>query len=193
MKFSSWNGFQKKGLESGDEQIVYITKTGLVYHEDYQCTYLQLSVRFIPYADLDGIGTKTAEDIINVTNVSMEVQWQEVYITNTGASITTHSHCGGLNRTIYAVQKSRVIRKRGMFTMYEIGEICFGGYLCVVSMWDIRKREIPVWLIAAGGILSASLGYFHGKNSTGTNGHRRACGRSVSSDQQIDTGGFRIW
>ena len=35
-------------------------------------------------------------------------------------------------------------RKRGMFTMYEIGEICFGGYLCVVSMWDIRKREIPV-------------------------------------------------
>ena len=26
MKFSSWNGFQKKGLESGDEQIVYITK-----------------------------------------------------------------------------------------------------------------------------------------------------------------------
>ena len=26
--------------------------------------------------------------------------------------------------------------------MYEIGEICFGGYLCVVSMWDIRKREI---------------------------------------------------
>ena len=47
--------------------------------------------------------------------------------------------------------------------MYEIGEICFGGYLCFVSMWDIRKREIPVWLIAAGGILSASLGYFHGK------------------------------
>ena len=34
---------------------------------------------------------------------------------------------------------------------------------------------------------------FSWKNSTGTNGHRRACGRSVSSDQQIDTGGFRIW
>ena len=48
-------------------------------------------------------------------------------------------------------------RKRGMFTMYEIGEICFGGYLCVVSMWDIRKREIPVWLIAAGGILPLVL------------------------------------
>jgi len=44
--------------------------------------------------------------------------------------------------------------------MYEIGEICFGGYLCVVSMWDIRKREIPVWLIAAGGVLLARLWYF---------------------------------
>ena len=100
-------------------------------------------------------GTKTAEDIINVTNVSMEVQWQEFILQIKGASITTHSHA--------AVSEIKGDRKRGMFTMYEIGEICFGGYLCVVSMWDIRKREIPVWLIAAGGILSASLGYFHGK------------------------------
>ena len=37
-------------------------------------------------------GTKTAEDIINVTNVSMEVQWQEFILQIQGASITTHSH-----------------------------------------------------------------------------------------------------
>ena len=70
-------------------------------------------------------------------------------------------------------------RKRGMFTMYEIGEICFGGYLCVVSMWDIRKREIPVWLIAAGGILSASLGYFHGKIPLVLMVSRASCGRTT--------------
>ena len=92
MKFSSWNGFQKKGLESGDEQIVYITKTGLVYHEDYQCTYLQLSVRLSLMQTWTEFGTKTAEDIINVTNVSMEVQWQEFILQIQGASITTYSH-----------------------------------------------------------------------------------------------------
>lgn len=37
-------------------------------------------------------GTKTAEDIINVTNVSMEVQWQEFILQIQGASITTYSH-----------------------------------------------------------------------------------------------------
>ena len=34
---------------------------------------------------------------------------------------------------------------------------------------------------------------FSWKNSTDTNGHRRACGRCVSFGQQSDTGGFRIW
>ena len=37
-------------------------------------------------------GTKTAEDIINVINASMEVQWQEFILQIQGASITTHSH-----------------------------------------------------------------------------------------------------
>ena len=49
--------------------------------------------------------------------------------------------------------------------MYEIGKLCFGGYLCVVSVWDIRKREIPLWLIAVGGLLAAGLGFFSEKHS----------------------------
>ena len=107
-------------------------------------------------------GTKTAEDIINVTNVSMEVQWQELYYKYRG-QVSQLTHMRRSEPDDLCGSEIKGDRKRGMFTMYEIGEICFGGYLCVVSMWDIRKREIPVWLIAAGGILSASLGYFHGK------------------------------
>lgn len=49
--------------------------------------------------------------------------------------------------------------------MYEIGKLCFGGYLCVVSVWDIRKREIPLWLIAVGGLLAAGFGFFSEKHS----------------------------
>ena len=113
MKFSSWNGFQKKGLESGDEQIVYITKTGLVYHEDYQCTYLQLSVRFIPYADLDGILNEDGGRYYKCDKCVHGSAMAGVYITNTGGKYHNSLTCGGLNRTIYGVQKSRVIGRGG--------------------------------------------------------------------------------
>lgn len=49
--------------------------------------------------------------------------------------------------------------------MRELGELCFGWYLCIVSVWDIKNREIPMWLIAAGGILSASLGCLSSETS----------------------------
>ncbi len=38
--------------------------------------------------------------------------------------------------------------------MYEVGQICFGSYLCIVSVWDIRRRMIPCWLLGIGGVLA---------------------------------------
>ena len=53
MIVKAWNGYEKKGIESDDDQIVYVTENGLVYHMDYQCSYLQLTVRFVPYSGLE--------------------------------------------------------------------------------------------------------------------------------------------
>lgn len=55
MRVKAWTGYLKRDGNSDGEEIVYITDTALVYHEDYQCTYLQLSVRFVPYSGLSGI------------------------------------------------------------------------------------------------------------------------------------------
>lgn len=38
--------------------------------------------------------------------------------------------------------------------MYGIGQICFGGYLFLLSIWDIRKRSLPLWMIGAGGVMA---------------------------------------
>ena len=55
-----WNGYEKKGIESDDDQIVYVTENGLVYHMDYQCSYLQLTVRFVPYSGLEHLRNQPA-------------------------------------------------------------------------------------------------------------------------------------
>ena len=52
-KMSSWTGYNdRKAGEEGSE-IVYITDYGTVYHEDYQCTYLQLSINYVPYTEAE--------------------------------------------------------------------------------------------------------------------------------------------
>ena len=80
MKFSSWNGssiLQKQGWF-----IMKIISVRI-------CSFLSGLSLMQTWTEF---GTKTAEDIINVTNVSMEVQWQEFILQIQGASITTHSH-----------------------------------------------------------------------------------------------------
>ena len=42
-------------------EIVYITEKQSVYHEDYHCSYLQLSIRFVPYEQLEEIASSRAE------------------------------------------------------------------------------------------------------------------------------------
>ena len=52
-KMSSWTGYNdRKAGEEGSE-IVYITDHGTVYHEDYQCTYLQLSINYVPFTEAE--------------------------------------------------------------------------------------------------------------------------------------------
>ena len=54
-KVSAWNGYQKDRKGNEDGQIVYITEKGTVWHSDYQCSYLQLSIQYVQYSELQNM------------------------------------------------------------------------------------------------------------------------------------------
>lgn len=123
IRVKEWKGYSGIGFGTGSEEKVYITDTGLVYHEDAHCTYLDLSVHAI---DKDTIGDRKNiegkqylhcewcvwED--EVADVGQELEFSKVYyITNVGERFHNSLECRGLKRTVYAVYLSEIPGRSG--------------------------------------------------------------------------------
>lgn len=53
MRIKLWTGYEKGGLKTDDDEIVYVTETGIVYHRDYHCTHLDLSIHMASSSELN--------------------------------------------------------------------------------------------------------------------------------------------
>ena len=104
-KIRAWNGYYKVVDDPEDDEIVYVTKHGTVYHTDYNCTYLKPAIHFVPY---NGLGSyrnnygkkyKKCEKCVHGESVS------GVYVTENGEKYHNSLKCSGLKRTVYAVKK----------------------------------------------------------------------------------------
>lgn len=111
VKVKGWTGYETTALGYGEEDVVYITETGMVYHKDYHCTYLELSIKSV-----------LADEVENLRNASqgkyypcekcraMHLEGQ-VYITDYGNRYHSSISCSGLKRTIYAVPITEAVGK----------------------------------------------------------------------------------
>lgn len=114
MRAKGWTGYQS-GVTSDSDDIVYITDNGEVYHVDYDCTYLQLSISTTTYGEVGALrngylGSYTPCELC----VEQEKVWTHseiVYVAEYGDHYHSTLSCSGLTRSIYAVSLSEVIGK----------------------------------------------------------------------------------
>ena len=105
-----WGGTQKtesEESEDSDEQMVFITETGTVYHMTKDCRHLRLSVEAVPAIEIDLMRSNDGsiyypcERCADLTDNAM------VYITDDGNRYHETLDCPGLKRTITEIPLSQ--------------------------------------------------------------------------------------
>ncbi len=100
----AWVGRKEGGSgdekeEAKEEEIVYVTVTGQVYHRDLNCSYLNLSISSISADEIEG-----ARNLSGAKYYSCELCGADcgstVYITSEGNRYHSSLSCSGLKRTV---------------------------------------------------------------------------------------------
>lgn len=107
----AWTGYDVTQYVSDAKQedpMVYITKTGTVYHSDRNCTYLNPSVESVSAAAIGDMRNQSGAKFYSCELCGGYRGTSQVYITQYGSSYHSQINCPGLKRTIYTVPLSQV-------------------------------------------------------------------------------------
>lgn len=111
LKVKGWKGYVKNGFSGQDSETVYITETGMVYHRDYHCNYLELSIRMVPQEDVADLRNESQGKYYACEHCMGNDTPKALYITDYGDRYHSSLSCSGLKRTIYAVPLSEAAGK----------------------------------------------------------------------------------
>lgn len=97
--------------ESDEADIVYITRTGRVYHTTTSCTYLTLTISQVKYEDLEHLRSAGGNKYYACESCADDrsfVEEDEVFICNYGNRFHENRSCSKLRRSIQEIPKSEV-------------------------------------------------------------------------------------
>lgn len=110
VRIKAWTGYEKSLFGNKKEDTVYITETGLVYHKDYHCTHLELSIHMVQASETNSLRNNSGGKYYPCEHCARGKS-DKVYITDTGDRYHSSLTCSGLKRTIYAVPLSEAVGK----------------------------------------------------------------------------------
>lgn len=104
-----WTGYDPTEGADGDsdEEMVYITPSGVAYHRDRDCAYLNPSIQPVSYAQVAALRNSSGHKYYACPLCSKNPT-AVVYITTYGEKYHSSVTCSGLKRTIYCVPLSQV-------------------------------------------------------------------------------------
>lgn len=113
-RIKAWTGFEKKvekNEEKTEEEMVYITETGKVYHTNTNCTHLRLSIDEVAFYNLEYIRNQNGGKYYACERCSRNDAISgigKVFITKTGDRYHSDFGCSGLKRNITEIPISQV-------------------------------------------------------------------------------------
>lgn len=105
----AWTGYDAARSVSGEAEedpMVYITKTGTVYHMDRNCTYLNPKIETVAAQSVSDRRNESGAKYAPCGSCGTGGSGNCVYITKHGSSYHKRLNCPGLKRTIYTVPLS---------------------------------------------------------------------------------------
>lgn len=111
IRVKGWTGYVPWGFQNREEETVYVTESGMVYHRDYHCSYLELSIRAVSSGQVGGLRNADQEKYHPCESCASGQAAGQVYITDYGNRYHCSLGCSGLKRTIYAIPLSEAVGK----------------------------------------------------------------------------------
>ena len=105
------NGLTEVSCDEAEEEHVFITETGTVYHTDRKCTYLRLSIKETDMASLKDLRNSSGHKYYACEKCGKSAGGR-VYITSDGTCYHSSLSCSGLKRTVISIPLSEAKGRR---------------------------------------------------------------------------------
>ncbi len=107
LRIKGWTGYEGNGGAGTQEDTVYITEHGLVYHNDRDCTYLDLSVKTAAPDKVADLRNESGGRYYACTYCGGKSEKQLVYITSYGTRYHSTLDCSRIKRKVYEIPRKQ--------------------------------------------------------------------------------------